>query len=595
MDRSPEHAAFPLEDFAADYFQEIRDVSIEPTGVEKSFYLDLAERIVRVAVAWQDDAGRIIDPNVGEEWNHSSPRYASSVAPLIAMGRCEDLLDSCIACIDVSVSDLAAGQAKAPDFAPRDLVLAIDCLKGKVDEQLVARWKNALGTYDPQEMYVSVSSKKKPEDIHNFSIYNFTGEQMKRYLGAANNIDFIDEHIEIQKQKFNAYGMYCDPNCPMTYDLTDRQNLVLMLRYGYDGKHRAFLDEMLRRGGLTQLFYQSTTGEAPFGGRSNQFHHMEGMFACNAEFEAGRYAAAGDKQMAGVFKRAARRAVLSTARWVRDATPFRHIKNMYDPATLHGCDSYGHVSVYSLLASNLFAYAALIADDSIPEQAAPCDVGGYVVPILEGFHRVYASCGPLHLAIDTCAQPGYDATGLCRLHHRDAPSELALSLGICWKPHYKVTEPSHSDCAAIGPCWQCCEERREYTSLAATHPTSAGLTTVERRLDRVAFRLVYELEAPVVEEYVLTPDALELTATCATAPIRFTVPLILSDGAEASSIQQGGGGFTVGYRGATFRAECRDEATSDRLGVRAPNRNAVYDIGCFDAPGKRIRMRFTVT
>ena len=36
---------------------------------------------------------------------------------------------------------------------------------------------------------------------------------------------------------------------------------------------------MIRRGALTQLFLQSPTGEVPFGGRSNQFHHLDGSFS----------------------------------------------------------------------------------------------------------------------------------------------------------------------------------------------------------------------------------------------------------------------------------------------------------------------------
>lgn len=592
MQAPPYPAPFRYEDRFREYLKGLSGVPTEPTGCDRSLYLDLAERIVREAVKWQDESGRIIDPNLKVEWNHCSPRYASSVGPLIRAGRCVDLLDSCVRNIDAGIHDLVEGRCKAPDFTPRDLCLAIECIQDRVGGRQVTEWRRLLGSYDPQKVYTCVTSKKKPEDMHNFGLYNLTGEQMKRHMGAADNAAFIEEHLAIQCRRFSSLGMYRDPGCPMTYDLTDRQNLVLLMNHGYDGAHRPFLDEMLRRGGLTQLFYQSTTGEAPFGGRSNQFHHMEAMFACNAEFEASRYARIGSRCVAGVFKRAARRAALSTKRWILDTMPFRHVKNMFAPDTLHGCDSYGHYAVYSLLASNLFAYAALIADDSIPECAAPCDVGGYALPINDGFHRVFASCGPIHVAIDTCGQPGYDATGLCRLHHRAKPSELALSLGIVSKPHYTVTEPAHSACVAIGPIWR--QAAAGSASLADSQPLSASTEIIEEGRTRVAFRITYALSSPVTEEYLLTPDALDLTVTAPHAPTAITVPLVLTDGQAVSEIQNRGDGFMVSYRDARLRAQALEPAARyARAGVRAPNRNGVYDVGLIETGEHKLTVRLS--
>ncbi|MEW6356949.1 MAG: hypothetical protein AB1696_11515 [Planctomycetota bacterium] len=583
---------FPLEGFAKDYFAGIGDTSVEPTGFDKSLYLDIAETIVREAASWQDANGRIIDPVIREEWNHCSPRYASSVAPLIRMGRCEDLLESCVKCIDAGVRDLVAGVCKAPDFTPRDLCLAIDCLGDRVGRGVVGEWKGLLGGYDPQKIYTSVTSKKKQEDLHNFSLYNLTGEQMKRRIGAADNIAFIEEHLVIQLQRFNSFGLYRDPNCPMTYDLTDRQNLVLLLNYGYDGRHRAAADEMLRRGGLTQLFYQSTTGQMPYGGRSNQFHHMEGMACCNAEFEASRYARLGNRQMASVFKRAARRAAASVTRWILDVKPFRHVKNMFPRETLHGCDSYGHVAVYSLLASNLFAYAALIADDSIEECAAPCDVGGYVVEVGEGFHRVFASCGPLHIQIDTCGQLDHDPTGLGRIHHRDKPPELGLSMGIVSKPHYRTAEPPHSTCIAIGPCWP--TPAGETVSLAALQPSGAALKIMEEGPNGIRFSITYNAGSAVTETYQLTPKGLDYTVSRPTGPLAVTVPMLVTDGAVESTIHQTPRGFRVAYRDHAFSMEAIQPAcVVRRLGVRAPNRNGIYDIASFEARERRMAVRLT--
>ena len=98
--------------------------------------------------------------------------------------------------------------------------------------------------------------------------------------------------------------MYREPGDPITYDMTTRLQLAAALWYGYDGKLKPHLDELLRRGGITTLFFVSPDGYAPFGGRSGQFNFQEGIISALCEIEAERY-----KQryplLAGAFKRQA--------------------------------------------------------------------------------------------------------------------------------------------------------------------------------------------------------------------------------------------------------------------------------------------------
>ncbi|MBN1351512.1 hypothetical protein JXJ21_19015 [candidate division KSB1 bacterium] len=583
--------SFPFEDSFKSYLKEISTLSISPSGYDSTLYLDMAERIVRQAVHWQDETGRIIDPNVNQEWVHTTQRYASSVAPLIKLGRCMDLLESCVRCIEISTTDLESGRGRAHEFVPRDLVIAIQCVETLVEDDIVKRWKKRMGNYDPQQRYDVVTSKLPPEQIHNFAIYGLTGEQMKRHAGYANNLQFIDEHLEIQADRFTRLGMYRDPHCPMTYDLTVRQNLALMMMYQYDGKFRVYVEEIFRRGALVQLFYQSTTGEMPFGGRSNQFHILEGMFCCVCEFAANRYAQQGDAALAGTFKRAAHLAAASTRRWLLDAEPFRHIKNMFGQETLHGCDSYGHLSSYGLLAANLFGVSALIADDSIAECAAPIDAGGYVLPIPDGFHRVFATCGPLHIQLDLAGQPEFDPTGLCRIHHSNKPSELALSTGIVAKPKYRTATPAFPQFIAIGPSWQ--NRFSQFELLAAMAPQQYSVEITRQEQAVVEFRVTYETSRTVVETYALTPEQLEVMVSVGDGPVRVTVPLLLTDGEAESEISQDETGFSVTYRGTCYRAETlNSDVKIRRQKVQAPNRNGIYDIGVFEREEGNITMRY---
>ena len=582
---------FPLERAFDQYLAGLEGTEIAQTGYSTELYLDIAERIVRMASAWQDDAGRIIDPNTGAVHKQTTPRYASSLAPLIRAGRCEDLLEACARCLDVACRDLAEGNGEAFDFWTRDLAFAVHCLEGKVGSERVAAWRKNLSGFDPQERYSYVTSKRSPEELHNWAVYNLTGEWIKTALGMGDSTAFVEEQLATQRQRFTPLGMYRDPNCPTTYDLAVRQNLVLLMHYGYNGAHRDFVREMIRRGALTQLFFQSTTGEVPFGGRSNQFHHLEGMFCCCAEFEARRYGGQGSVYLAGVFKRAAHRAAGATLRWLLDADSPRHIKNMFGQETLHGCDSYGQVSVYSLLASYQFALAATFGEDTVAECAAPCDVGGYVMPVLDDFHRVFASCGPYHVQVDTCGQRGFDPTGLGRVHHRDCPSELGLSMGIVSDPSYRTAETPHPEYVAIGPCWK---DAGAYRPLAEQQPDGAQVEMLKQDRSEVVFRVTYRAERTVVERYRLTPEFVEVSTSAGLGPVRITVPLLLTDGEVLSTLSREDRALVVAYRGAEFRAEVVDEdVRTGVLNVRAPNRNGVYDVGTFDRAGDEITVRFS--
>lgn len=571
---------FPFEAKFQTYLQQLSGTEIEPTGYDASLYQDIAEKIVRTAANWVDETGRVLDPVTGEEWAQTTPRFASAVAPLIKAGRCVDLLDICVRCLDRSTQDIVSGAGRAHDFWPRDLVLAIDCISNRVPVKKVETWKKRLNDYDPQDRYSVVTSKLAPEKMHNFAIYSLTGEQMKHTLGVGNSLEFVEAHLETQVNRFTSLGMYRDPFCPMTYDLTVRQNLVLLMLYQYSGAHLPEVSEWLRRGALTQLFFQSTTGEMPFGGRSNQFHILEGMFCCISEYVAKQYAKSGEMALAGSFKRAARKAAAATTRWVLDAEPFRHIKNMFPPAKLHGCDHYGLVSSYGLLAANLFALTGLIADDSIPERAAPIDVGGYVLPILDDFHRIWATCGDYHIQIDTAGQPQYDATGLARFHHRDFPSEAGLSMGFTRDPRYTVVEPAANACFAIGPAWM---ENGEFVSLANLQPQPPELKIIREDSTVVQFQLTYSMSETVQEVYELTAHGLSYHVSVAEGPIRVTLPVILTDGSAKSEIHLDGNLVVVKYRGVQYIVKAVNaETTAQRKKQRLPNRNGIYDLIVFE-------------
>lgn len=583
----------------------------EPTGCTKKLYVDLSEPIVREIAPYQDEEGRIIDPYEPNDTtgfpSFTAARFVGALGFLISAGRCSDLIDTCARSLDVTCGDLFHAHKKpvrGSDFFPKELMRGYLALKDKVDPNRVEEWTRLLGGYDPDQNYSQVLSKRKPEELHNFITFSVSGEACKKKYGIADNSDFIERHLETQCQRFTQFGMYKDPNDPMTYDYTSRMNLSLLLFWGYEGKYHGFVDEMLRRGGLTSLLFISPTGEAPFGGRSNQFQFNEGTLAVICEYEANRYKALGDLRMAGAFKRAARLAVLSTKRWL-DMSPLRFVKNAFPPELQHGREStYGLYTIYSLLIASQLGFAHLIADDSIEEQPVPFEVGGYVLDLPDAFHKVFSTCKGYHLEIDTRADTHYDATGLGRIHWCSAPSELCLSTPIVADPNYIVSVDAAPRNVALGPGWK---DREGNIHWLADHSDEIGSVRVdiqkEDHQEGVEFLLDYQNGLngceSVTEHYTIDRNGVVITDTVSglIEELLVQVPLLKTNGAEYAEINSTKTGFVVNYRNYRYSIDCLSpiEVEVFMEPFSAPNRNGIYKVGCFRVNGNRITYKIDVT
>ena len=560
-------------------------------------YLALSEPIVRQAIAWQDKSGRIIDPFVSRETPTATPRFVGALAGLIMKGRCLDLTDNGRRALTAATEDLFAAGEKplaGAEFYTKELMLGFLALADKTDSQTVERWKRLLGSFDPEKNYGEVLGKRPAGDLYNFCTFGLAGEGMKRKYGLAANDSFIERHIATQIPRFEPFGMYRDPNCPMTYDAVPRMNLSLLFHSGYRGPYFPFFDEMLRRGALTMLLCLSPTGEAPYGGRSNQQNFNEATIALICESEASRYQKTGNRELAGAFKRTARVAVQSIRRWL-DLKPVRFTKNEFPPESQHGRQKdYGFYSAYSQLIASQFGFAGWLADSGIAEGPAPYETGGYVIRLGDDFHKIFATCGGYHVEIDTRADLHYDATGLGRLHKAGVASETALSTPIVSDPDYLVsTSPSPRN-VAIGPGWKR-GGKIEWLSDMSQKIRSVDFRPLEENKSRVAFRVIYRGDpacGPITETYVLNRRGLEITCKIGGSPdgAYLQVPLIETDGNHRSRIEAGGRSFSVSYQGHVYRVKCLfPESAVARLETfTAPNRNGIYRVGVFSAKGNSI-------
>jgi len=598
---------YPLEQKIAFLLrQNSRIADWRPTGITEDSYTALSEPIVRQAVAWQEPGGRIIDPFVGSETPTATARFVGALGGLMLQGRCLDLVDNGIRALTVAARDLYASAekpVKGSEFYGKELMLGYLALRDHVDKGTLELWEKYLGGFDPEANYDIVLSKLPAAELHNYTTFALAGEQFKKRHGLADHTDFIERHLATQLLRFNRFGMYHDPANPMTYDAVPRMNLSLFLFAGYDGPQRAALEETLRRGALTMLLTMSTTGECPYGGRSNQQNFNEATAALLFEYEAARLAKAGRPELAGVFKRAARLAILSVERWL-NLRPVGFVKNEFPPSSQHGRQKgYGFYGVYSLLIASQLGLARLVADPRIEERPVPWERGAFVIQLDDDFHKVFASGGGYHLEIDTRADHHYDATGLGRLHRAGVPTETALSTPFVPKPEYLVSTPDAPRAVAIGPGWES-GGRAQWLSDLSAEIDKVEFEVLSEKPDKVKFRIIYIIGKAgrgVVETYELDGRGLTVGweirpgADDPTDGIRVQVPLLLTDGRHESKVTSGKGFFEVDYQGHIYKVACRAPHNVDGSfeDFKAPNRNGVYRVGVFRTAGRSLSCRFS--
>ncbi|MFO7947920.1 MAG: hypothetical protein R6V19_14040 [Armatimonadota bacterium] len=599
---------FPLEDNIAAIFEDLLDTDFEPTGLTREHYLDLAEHTVRCCLHWQRDDGVVINPVVGRETSTSTARFIGAVAGCIWGGRCEDLIENCARAMDYCCAVMADERQpeeifSGPEFFTKELMYGWFALKGKVDEGRHQRWSRQLSSFHPWVRYPSWHHRKDS----NFPIYAVCGEQLRIHAGLADTTEDIDRVLDNQFKLISPCGMYRDPHDPFTYDLTDRQQLGMLPYFGYEGRHAGWIDEATRRGGLTQLLFTSVTGQMPFGGRSNQYHHMEAMAATICELEARRYKNS-RPEYAGAFKRAARMAAASVSSWILDYDPPFLMKNRFPGDARHGDSGYDSspYSAYMFLMASIFGTAYQMADEEIEESAAPVDRGGYVMQLWPAFHRTFATCGDYHIEIDNRGQPTHDATGLGRVHKRGMRPETALSAPIPANPAVQMSIEPSADYVAIGPAVKWGVKTAPLAGMAASTNCggifSADLTVISETPDRVEFAITYRGDLlgadTITEAYELTADGLVITPSAQGGELtEFRVPLLVTDGEAESEITVLDDGFEVTYEGASSRipAENPADLKMTLADEEVPGTTGIFRVATFagDVQARRFHLVLT--
>ena len=594
-DIMPPKTAHPLDKQISRFMKDQARFEFKKSGLTAKDYLKIIDGEVAYFRKCQDASGAIIDPVEKIEWQYSTPCYALSVALLAAMGydRDPEVLASGVRAMSCSVDEMHEYRCAQNhgEFFIQPIVLALDLYRGHVPDEQIEGWKKKLAEIDPYKLYPD--NLRRKEKCYNHNIVALAGE----YLRPNADKDFIETHLAHHKQYFNELGMYRDnPGLPMVYDEFSRQYLASILCEGYHGPSLDFYRKNLWRGAWTSLFMQSPFGECPTGGRSAQHIWNEAQCCVTYEIYAAQYARKGKPAEAGAFKRAAHLSLSSMQRWLKPDGTCYIVKNRYPPEARHGYERYSAQSQYNLLACWLMAVAYLYADESVKERPCPAEIGGFVVPIQDDFHKVFANAGGTYVEYDTDGDLRFNPTGLIRVHlkggaasktgsrqRRDNP-QIGPSDGVVHKFDPKTKEDLGGERLAVGPAWQ--DQSGNWHRLADT-----DVKPKIEVLGRTRFKLTYEIEGVKVTEAVtVEPSGVTVEdAITGAKAMRVYYPMLVTDGLEAAKVEMEKNALDLSMRDGSVRFEILEPHGVElkRTGVRLDNRNGQTEAAYGDIAGLR--------
>ncbi len=505
---------------------------------------------------------------------HGFPRLTSNIGILIANGRRRDLLGIFLEMMDFCCEQIPKVKA-ANEFSIREIICCIwelESAGGIVCDEDILRWKDCLASVNPEKCY-NVYEESLAGETRNWAIFMTVSELFREKAGLRSNArDFIDVHLEKQMRWIDDNGMYRDNmfaenQQPVMYDLVTRGLFVLLLSFGYRGRYYEQIDESLKKSALLTLKMQSPNGEAPFGGRSNQFLHNEAWLIAVYGYEIKRYEKEGNHTLANAFRAACERALEVTQNWL-SKTPIRHIKNRFPTETKYGCEDYAYFDKYMITVASMLYMAYLVHDDSATFPYA-VDHEPSAAVTSSNFHKLFLKSGGYGLEFDLEADPHYDANGLGRVHRDGAPSCLCLSCPCPKNPEYTVdiSPIAFSACSAVlvNDGWKFgAEEGVKYeVSKYGTDNKSAFATLT----------CCFEKSKSVREHYTVNESGVEI-ALEGDGKIAFTLPAFCFDGEKSPEIVAKKHTLTIGYEGWVCRYTTSGEIVD--LNKIAANRNGHY-------------------
>ncbi|MFY0628410.1 MAG: hypothetical protein JXR07_19090 [Reichenbachiella sp.] len=514
----------------------------KPSGLSNNDYLKVIADQVRVMQQYQDSEGRIIDPVEKEEKYYTTPCYAHSISVLASSGYTKDqeLIESGMKALDNTCGHLQRQFAPGNhgDFFTYPVMMAIRHFKAFADSARYSNWQKIAGDIKPEKFYAFYNK------YHiNWNLVHASGEFL-RYKEGTTDIHYVDSCLRYQKKHFTDYGLYNEWGNPLAYDLFSRHYLMGIFALGYDSEHKDEYKEILWKGAWMSLFMQSPTGELATGFRSSHHIWNEAEQAMIFEVMAQQYVNIGNEVLAGVFKRGAMLSLQSIKRWIRPDGSGYIVKNKFPIESKHGYEGYSVHSCYNMLATSMLAQAYEFAAD-VEEQISPSDVGGYVLPVLNPFHKIFASLNGTYIEYDTKGDQKYNPTGVLRVHLKNTNPQLGPSDGIA--SLWNTEEASF----ATGPTWQ--NPDGSWTSLAEQEIEPTEVKILEESETKVEFIVVYNTadSISIIENISIEDDIVSVKNSILghKGNKRLTWPILVFDGIDKSTINVGEKSISVNLDG----------------------------------------------
>lgn len=549
--------------------------------------MDLVEGIVGFFGRYQAEDGKIIDPAIGSEKQYSTPCFAAAAASLAKHRGRTDLLVPASRALTVSLECMVQGNAACDNhgnFYTAQAVYAFIWLKDLTDASQVSKWESLFRQVKPENTYMQA--------FHNWSVVAQAGEALRLKFGLGGDLAEIDDHLDVQLPLVTELGMYVDPNGPLAYDFFSRLFFRMMLNHGYKGRHLEFLTECSRRGAITSLFLQSPSGEILLGGRSAQHQWNEAEQCYVFETYANEYAAKGQLELAGMFKRAAKLSLASVTRWVRPSGELNIVRNWFDPGARVGYESYSFHSQYNLLAAYMLACCYELADDGVEEKVCPAEAGGFALWIEPHFRKVVVNAGGYYAVVQTKGEKAYNPTGIIRIQKRG----LVLPIGPADMVPLEKSE-SGAISYAVSTLYR--DKWQRLADMTRGELDEVSVDILEEQPDRCAVAITYTGGLAVNRfRRVLTVDAAGV-AVEDEMPLPFyeEIPVMLFDGRDESKVAVGSREATVTLRDERQTVtilESSDEGMelSERSGM---SRNGKLGSLRYAAKGKRTAYRITLS
>lgn len=507
--------------------------NFEPSGLNKSDYLTLIEGQVRAMLKYQDTDGRIIDPVEKKEKYYTTPCFAHAVSALVASSTISvdsDLAKSGMKALNISLTDMvnATVNGNHGDFFTWPVMLAYKSFKDFANAEMVSSWDKKLQSIDIEKLYAFYNQERNL----NWILVHASGEFLRAKEGFT-SFDYSERMIKYQLGNFTDLGMYDEHGNPLAYDIFARHYLNGMLQLDYKGEHYLTLRDNLWKGAWTSLFMQSPFGELPTGYRSS--HHLwnEAEQCVIFEIYANAYAKSGYVKEAGAFKRAAMLSLKSMQNWVREDGSGFIVKNRFPIEKKHAYERYSVHTCYNMLAMSMLAQAWQFSNESIKELPAPADTGGFVIPILEPFHKVFANSNGTYVQYDTNGDQEYNPTGILRVHVKGGHPQLGPSDGIA------ENIGGSNNVLALGPSWQ--NEKGTWFSLAKSKNTAPKVKIIEENNLLVKFSVTHHLKDSISNKNIELVETITIKDNVVTVHNEFigikgnkklTWPILVNDGAK---------------------------------------------------------------